>query len=402
MKKIILSLFLSLSFLITSAQTCIDTVTFDNMETFDWFGDWFTPAATTGFFNNASVSPNVSAVIYGTGNGSSVAEQDWYVMPTINGLNPLSTYRFSFRLGSYVFSSPSATTRGADNADFIEVQMSRNGSAFFAEMRIRGFSGSFWDYNTLGVASKTANGATTTFAPIAGGNRTLTGDGFSVIQLVIPPGSNDLAFDIFCRVNSAGEEWWIDNVLLEEIYDCTILPIDLIDFGAKYNSSEKNVKVEWSANITYTDEHFVIQRSKDGVEFDSIGIIYPNEVGTNYFEFIDNSPYYNGISYYRLKMIERDNYHFSNLSAIEVDGYNNEISLYPNPFNENIKVQNLGEYKGICSISIYDALGKLVLQKTIDFNLESKYEIDTKILTSGFYTVEMKTDQITKSSKLRK
>ena len=402
MKKILLSLLFTLSCLITSAQTCVDTVRFDNMETFDWFGDWWTPALSANFFNNASISPTYSAVLYGTGTGTSLNEQDWYSMPPLTNLNPLSTYRFSFRLASYTFTSPSATTRGVDNADFIEVQMSRNGSAFFAEMRIRGFSNATWDYNTLGVVSKNSNGVTNTYAPVAGGNRTATGDGFSVIQLTIPPGSTQLAFDIFCRANSAGEEWWIDNVLLEEIYDCTILPIQLIDFGAKYNNVEKNVKIDWLANVTYTDEHFIVQKSKDGLEFDSIGIVYPNEVGTSYFEFIDNSPYFNGVSYYRLKMVERDKYHFSNLSAIEVDDYNNEISLYPNPFNENIKVQNLGEQKGFCFVSIYDALGKLVLQKTIDFNSENKYEIDTKVLTSGFYTVELKTDQTTRILKLRK
>jgi len=400
-------LFIILSFLFVSlfgkSQTCVDTIAFDNMETFNWFGNWWIPAPTAGFFTNASVSPNASAVIYGAGNGTSGIEQDWYVMPNITGLNPTSTHRFSFRLASYVFSSPGATTRGVDNADFVEVQLSTNGGVtYFGEMRIRGFSNATWDYNTLGVASKTANGLATFYTPIAGGNRTTTGDGFSVIQLTIPPGSTQIAVDILCRVNSAGEEWWIDNVLLEEIYSCTIFPIELIYFGTEYDKNNKDVIVNWRASTTELGEYFIIEKSLDSYTFDSIGIVYPTEIGTNNFQFVDESPIYNGYTYYRLKMVENSTHNYSNVSVVEVKNFVNKIIVHPNPFNDYIKVQNLGDYYGPCEVKIYNTMGAEVISQSFQFGTINKQEINTKDLSPGIYNAVIKTNGNTESYKIIK
>jgi hypothetical protein len=79
MKKLILAVCLSVTALI-NAQTLI---AYDNIENWTWPGNWFIPAATTGYYTNAFVSSNASAVIYGTGNSSSVLEQDWYELPYI-------------------------------------------------------------------------------------------------------------------------------------------------------------------------------------------------------------------------------------------------------------------------------------------------------------------------------
>ena len=408
MKKTILLLILCLTSFFGKSQTCVDTIAFDNMEAFDWFGDWSrTPpiatTANTGFFIDASVSPNVSAVIYGTGNGTSGLERDRYVMPNIIGLNPTSTHRFSFRLASYVFSSPFALTRGVDVGDSVVVQLSTNGGVtYFGEMRIRGFSGATWDYNTLGVASDTANGVLRTFGPAAAGNRTATGDGFSVIQLIIPPGPTQIAVNILCIVNSAGEEWWIDNVMLEEIYNCTIFPIELIYFGTEYDKNNKDVIVSWKANTTELGEYFIIEKSLDSYTFDSIGVVYPTEIGTNNFQFVDESPIYNGYTYYRLKMVENSTHHYSNVSVVEVKDFVNKIIVHPNPFNDYIKVQNLGDYFGLCEIKIYDVVGKEVISQLCQFGIINKMEINTKDLSPGIYNAIIKTNDYTKTIKIIK
>ena len=398
MKKTILLLLLCLTSFFGKSQTCIDTIAFDNMETFNWFGDWWRtpPIATTtntGFFIDASVSPSASAVIYGAGNGTSGLERDRYVMPNITGLNPTSTHRFSFRLASYTFSSPFAPTRGVDREDSVVVQLSTNGGVtYFGEMRIRGFGNATWDYNTLGVASDTANGVLRTFGPTAGGNRTTTGDGFSVIQLIIPPGPTQIAVNILCIVNSAGEEWWIDNVMLEEIYNCTIFPIELIYFGTEYDKNNKDVIVNWRASTTELGEYFIIEKSLDSYTFDSIGVVYPTEIGTNNFQFVDESPIYNGYTYYRLKMVENSTHNYSNVSVVEVKDFVNKIIVHPNPFNEYIKVQNLGDYYGLCEIKIYDVVGKEVISQSFQFGIINKIEINTKDLSPGIYSVVVKTN----------
>jgi hypothetical protein len=240
---------------------------FDYVETFDadWSGAWWVPAATTGYYTNAFVSSTSSAAIYGVGSGTSVYESDWYSFPNLV-VNSSYDYQFKFRLGSYRFTS-TATTRGVDGADYVTVQLSTNGGVSYVnELRITGNANAFWDYNAASY-TKTANGTLTTIGPAAGGNRTATGDGYSVIQLNIPAGTTQIAIDIFARANSAGEEWWMDNFELTRIGGP--LPVELLYFDAtaypKYNM------LTWSTASEKDASHFIIERSVDAENWIKVG-----------------------------------------------------------------------------------------------------------------------------------
>lgn len=212
MKQVLLSITLFILTTTSYAQSCTSTTYYDNMETYTWFGDWWL-YNFSNYYTNFSVSPSVSAVHYGSGASTSGIEQDWYTMPVINGLNPNYTYKVKFRLASYTITSPTATTRGVDAADYVQVQLSRNGGAYVTEMTIFGFSNQTWTYNATGIAAKTANGTNTNYQIAVGGART---DGFSTVELTLQPNTTSVAIDLYMRCNSAGEEFWIDNVELIE------------------------------------------------------------------------------------------------------------------------------------------------------------------------------------------
>lgn len=385
MKKIYIILLLSLTSFFGKGQTCIDPIVFDNMETFNWVGNWWIPASTTGFFTNVSVSPNVSAAIYGLGTGSSGREQDWYVLPNITGLNPTSTYKFSFRLGSYFISNPSAATRGVDGSDFVDVQLSTDGGiSYVSEMRISGFSNAYWDYNTLGVASKTADGTITLFRPASGGNRTLVGDGYSVIELTIPPGITQIAVDILCRVNANGEEWWIDNILLEEIYDCTILPLKLLYFKTELIEKYNNTYLTWDVILDEHIDGFIVEKSKDGIEFDSIGFVNVINSEQSFYDFTDNTPTPNGLTYYRLKWFGNGQKYYSNISVVDIKN-DNDFSFFPS--KNELMIQKHNNDNSIYNLMIIDNIGKQVFNKNnINSNLE---KIDITDLPNGIYTISI-------------
>ena len=243
MKNYILILF---CFFVIKAksQSCTSTVYYDNMETFTWFGDWWT-YSFSNFYNNFSVSAPSSAVHYGSGTGTSGIEQDWYVLPTITGLNPNYTYRVRFKLASFTLTSPSASTRGLDAADFLQVQLSRNGSAYVAEMSIYGFSNQTWDYNATGIANKTANGTNSIFQITTGGFRT---DAYSTVELTLQPNTTSVAIDIYMRCNSAGEEFWIDNVELIEIIPRPVTQV----FGTSYLCQGDSASIFATGGDTYS------------------------------------------------------------------------------------------------------------------------------------------------------
>lgn len=277
---------------------------FDYVETFDtdWSGIWWTPAATTNYYTNAFVSSTSSAVIYGIGNGTSAYESDWYSFPNLV-VDPSYDYQFKFRLASYRFTSTNAT-RGVDAADYITVQLSTDGgTTYTSELRITGASNAFWDYNTAASYTKTANGTLTTIGPAAGGNRTATGDGYSVIQLNIPAGTTQIAIDIFARANSAGEEWWMDNFELTRTGGP--LPVELLYFeGTTYSTFNM---LKWATASEQNSSHFIVEKSIDGENWREITNkpSAGNSTEKLYYSFSDDINYL-GLNYYRLVQYDID------------------------------------------------------------------------------------------------
>lgn len=303
MRKLLFIIFLVFSLGLKS-QTCTTTVAYDNVEDYTWVGLWFGNTLNSSYYIDASVSPTTSAVIYGGGSGSSAIEQDWYVLPNITGLNPSYTYQFKMRLGSYTFTNPTSTARGVDGTDLVEVQVSTNGEiSYTSEIRITGNGNATWNYNTLGVINKTADGVLTTYTPAGGGNRTTTGDGYSDITLTLT-GISQLAIDILCRVNANGEEWWLDNMSLIEIAPCTPLPVTISSY--KVVKKQTYNEITWRTETELNNDYFVLERSVDGVIWTDIGRLDgkgTTSEPTNYKvedeEFKDNS-----LNYYMLRQTD--------------------------------------------------------------------------------------------------
>jgi hypothetical protein len=305
MKKLLLSLFLLLSTL-SYGQTVIQ---YDYMETWSTgyaTSGWFTPAPTATWATNISVSATQSAVIYGAGNGTSGVEQDWYVLPNITGLNTSHPYQLKFRLASRTFTAPTASTRGVDAADLVEVQVSRNGGAYISELRIAGNSNATWSYTATGVISHNANGSyTNSLAPTgdiyqAPAGSTTTGP--STVTLNLPSGISQIAIDIFCRVNSAGEEWWIDNIELIEIFP---LPVELISFEG-VNLEEGNMLI-WKTASEINSDYYLVEHSTTG-EFDENSVIGNKTAAGNSnqvieYSFLDNN-FRETINYYRITQVD--------------------------------------------------------------------------------------------------
>ena len=307
MKKLILSLFLTFTGMVNS-QTVIQ---YDNMETSSPIylsAGWWTPAATAGWFTNASVSPTVAAAIYGAGNGSSGLEQDWYSMPMVGGLDPNKQYKLKFRVASYTFSAPTAVTRGLDVADYLSVQVSSNGGPYVTEMRITGNTNATWPFTNTGTVEHTTNGSFTNLNAPAGdiymanaGASTATA---STYTLVFPQGLTSIAIDFYCRINSAGEEWWLDNI---ELIVMDALPVELMSFEG-YPGQNGNMLV-WKTATEHNSDHYIIERSTTG-EFGLNSVIGQtlaagNSTVENTYVLVDND-FEPTINYYRLTQVDVD------------------------------------------------------------------------------------------------
>jgi hypothetical protein len=305
MNKLVLAFLFLAGF--AKTQTVIE---YDNMETSSTTyltAGWWTPAATAGWFTNASVSPTTAAAIYGLGNGSSGLEQDWYTLPMVGGLNPNKVYKLKFRVASYTFSSPGAATRGLDAADYLSVQVSSNGGAYVTEMRITGNTNATWPFTNTNTVEHTTNGSFTNLAAPAGdvymtnaGASTATA---STYTLTFPQGLTSIAVDFYCRVNSAGEEWWLDNI---ELIVMDALPVELMSFEAI--KTESGNLLQWKTASEWNSDYYWIEHSTTG-EFTENSIIgHMSAVGysniVTEYKFLHDAPL--GINYYQITQVDRD------------------------------------------------------------------------------------------------
>lgn len=101
---------------------------------------------------------------------------------------------------------------GADVADDVAVYVDLDGGGWpgTADVTVGGNNNARWGYSTgLGVASATA-GTPQTYAPAGGGNRTT--DGYTYIEVEVPPGTNTVALRVVAQNNAAAEVWCVDDV----------------------------------------------------------------------------------------------------------------------------------------------------------------------------------------------
>lgn len=170
------------------------------------------------------------------------------------------------------------------------------------------------------------------------------------------------------------------------------LPVELLDFKAKLNSV-KQVDVRWSTATEINNDYFTVQRSQDGVNFESLGDV--DAVGDSrskeYYSYTDANPY-EGISYYRLKQTDNDkSYYYSAIVSVDqVSGGDWEI--YPNPSElRTLHADISDDRSGAYTFQLLDVSGRIVyssIEKCVkgghnDFELHLDSE-----LGAGIYTLK--------------
>jgi len=318
MKKLLFTFIFVIGTITTTLSQTETLIASDYIETFDWSGAWFFNNPTTGYYSDISVTPTASAVIYGTGNNS--REEDWYSLPAVT-VDPFKEHIFRMRLAAQTISSPTANTAGLDGGDYITVQLSKNGGGFVSELRVRGFSNATWDYSSTAVASKVSDGNLTIFTPSGGGDRTNLGDGYSYIELTIPPGPSSIAIDVYCRVNRGGEDWWMDNFELYEVSGIS-LPVTLLHFeGQEIGGS--NI-LNWATASESNSDYYDVEFSRDAYSWYSLGTVSAagNSNMTLDYSFVDVTPL-STINYYRLVQYDWDG-NFEIYGPIAIDNRKEE------------------------------------------------------------------------------
>jgi hypothetical protein len=146
-----------------------------------------------------------------------------------------------------------------------------------------------------------------------------------------------------------------------------LLPVSLIGFSAQYNNNQ--TQLQWQTAQEFNSKNFVVQRSADGINFDDITTI----AAAGNSGILRNYQYTDFATaslpekiYYRLQQNDRDGrMGYSNTIIVRKGKAKPEITVYPNPVNDQLHLQAYFAARGEAKLTLYTTDGRIVLQKNI-------------------------------------
>lgn len=124
---------------------------------------------------------------------------------------------------------------------------------------------------------------------------------------------------------------------------------------------DNNCKLVWSTADETNNSYFGIERSVDGVNFETIATVSGagnRDIASNYF-YLDNTPL-SGTSYYRVTQHDFD----GKFSSTAMKPYSSlgliQVTTFPNPFQNNTSLLVSGAYAETYTYTLYSVSGQLV------------------------------------------
>jgi hypothetical protein len=185
----------------------------------------------------------------------------------------------------------------------------------------------------------------------------------------------------------------------DSVISCIPLPVELLIFNGESINGINHLK--WATATETNNDHFEIQRSRNGREFTTISTMpgAGNSTAQHQYATADAiSPL--GISYYRLRQVDYDGH----------DSYSEIISV-KNSYGSGLNIESYNNgtlyvnYKSGCNqnvlLRLIDMQGKLIHSEEISFTKGiNQFTMNTPELGNGIYLLEA-LDQSMNSSKSR-
>ena len=186
--------------------------------------------------------------------------------------------------------------------------------------------------------------------------------------------------------------------------DGITLPIELVSFTADAINN-KTVNTTWVTASQSNSNYFEVQRSADGINFDSVGTQQGCGTCSEMLTYNLNDPYpLQGISYYRLKEVDKTgNAIYSDVVTVDIQNTIIEsVNVYPNPTADKATLDITGASLSNITIYVSDILGRQVLAIPATINAGiNNINLPTAGLTKGIYFIEVNDTRGQNSFKLK-
>lgn len=141
-------------------------------------------------------------------------------------------------------------------------------------------------------------------------------------------------------------------------FNCTPLPINLLDFQAYLDETQNQIQLEWNTTFEYNNSHFVVEKSYDEQNWSNIGLIYSqgNSTEQKHYSMIDSDLALGLVHYYRLKQVDFDGrFRYSSIQTVNIIHQSNQkIEVFPNPVfsGDRIRFTNQADISSVSLLSI--------------------------------------------------
>ncbi len=148
----------------------------------------------------------------------------------------------------------------------------------------------------------------------------------------------------------------------------SVLPVQLISFQGNVNSSNK-ISLQWKVANNKIADQFEVQRSYDGKDFKTIGLVFSSEKAD-----IENYMFYETIGsfdkvMYRLKMIDQNghiNYSRTLVFQSKLTTAVNSIKIMGNPVIDQLTFSYTAFATKMIDIKVYDMSGRIVMKNKLN------------------------------------
>lgn len=146
----------------------------------------------------------------------------------------------------------------------------------------------------------------------------------------------------------------------------SVLPVNLISFQGNVNAKNK-VSLQWKIGNNKTVDQFEVQRTYDGREFKTIGIVFGSEkIDIEDYMFYETISTFDKVMY-RLKMIDKDgDIGYSKTLVFQNKATtNNSIKIFNNPVIDQLTFNYTALISQIIDIKVYDMSGRLMMTNKV-------------------------------------
>jgi hypothetical protein len=226
-------------------------------------------------------------------------------------------------------------------------------------------------------------------------NGTLSDNGSGVYEFITPSQVNVIPYDngYYAEYQvSHFSEFWINNGGAGANQP---LPMVLGIFTVTKNNS--TALLQWTTLQEVNTDHFIIERSTDGINYVSIGTLPAggNTIAVSKYHFTDEQPA-TGINYYRIKIADKNaKSSYSPVRKINIMSNDFTISLLPNPVTKG--VVHINSSVNCTRIELRDATGRLI--KTAKAS-GMQNQLPVQDVAKGIYLVTVVTDSGKKVEKI--